>query len=72
MSYINIDWQRLALGLRSAGSLQSHSLKLGKNKGWLAHISRGEIEEPKFSDGLMLLDYYNDLFPGKARLLLGK
>lgn len=64
---MNINWQRLALNLRRHTSLQAASKKLGRNKGWLGQISRGEINEPWFSDGIRLLDLYHDL-AGKDKM----
>lgn len=60
-----IDWQRLALDIRSHQSLQSASKGLGMNKGYLAQLARGEVREPKFSDGLQLLDLHFDLCGGE-------
>lgn len=58
---MTIDWQRIALNIRCSGlSLQQASRQLGRNKGWLAQISRGEIQEPFFGDGLRLLDLHLD------------
>ena len=38
---IRIDWQRVALNLRSHGiQLQAASRKLGKHAGWLGQMAR--------------------------------
>lgn len=59
-----IDWQLIVLQLRRHyGPLEKVSLALGKHKGWAAQISRGEIAEPKFMDGLRLLDFASDHLP---------
>lgn len=58
-----IDWPLLALKLRCHAPLHTISRELGKHPGWLSHISRGEVVEPKFSDGLALLDYAADHLP---------
>ena len=57
---INIDWQELALNLRRHKSLVEISRKLGKHKNWLAQVAR-EGSEPKFNDGLLLLNLHLDL-----------
>lgn len=42
--------------------LQRASLKLGRDKSWLSHMARGELTtEPKFTDGLKLLNLHLDL-----------
>lgn len=56
-----INWQRLALKLRKHAPLSTISVKLGRAKSWLPEIARGEIMEPKFSDGIALLDYASDV-----------
>ena len=57
---IRIDWQRVALNLRSHGiQLQAGSRKLGKHAGWLGQMARDEIgRSVEFHDGLRLLDYH--------------
>lgn len=57
---MSIDWQMVALNIRQHKSLASVSVKMGNNKGWLAQIAR-EGTEPKFSDGLKLLNIHLDL-----------
>lgn len=57
---IRIDWQRVALNLRSHGiQLQAASHRLGKHAGWLGQMARDEIgRSVEFHDGLRLLDYH--------------
>ncbi len=55
-----IDWQLLALKLRRHAPLERISKELGMHPSWLSHIGHGEITEPKFSDGINLLDYAAD------------
>jgi hypothetical protein len=57
---IRIDWQRVALNLRSHGiQLQAASRRLGKHAGWLGQMARDEIgRSVEFHDGLRLLDYH--------------
>ena len=57
---MNINWQRIALELRKHMPLEQASRKLGHHKGWLNQLARGEVQEPKFSDGLRLLDFTHD------------
>lgn len=57
-----IDWQRVALNIQQKMPLQQASQKLGRDKSWLSHMARGELTtEPKFSDGLKLLNFHLDL-----------
>lgn len=58
---ILIDWQQLALNLRGHQSLTSLSIKHGWNKAYLCELARFQIREPKFSDGLKLLNIHLDL-----------
>lgn len=62
-----INWQSLTLQLRQHyGPLEQVSQKIGKHKGWAGQLSRREIEEPKFTDGLKLLDLAHDHLPIEA------
>lgn len=63
MQTINLDWQLLALKLRSVAPLSTISKRLGRNQEWLSTIARGDVAEPKFSDGIALLDYAHDKLP---------
>ena len=58
-----LDWQLLALKLRSVAPLSTISKSLGRNQEWLSTIARGDVAEPKFSDGIALLDYAHDKLP---------
>ena len=58
---IKIDWQRLALNIRSHIPLVTASRKIGRHQDWLNQVARGEITEPKFMDGLNLLNLHLDL-----------
>lgn len=70
---MRIDWQQLALNLRAHKPLEKLSVEMGLHKGYLNHLSRSEIKEPKFSDGLMLLNLHLDLCgQEKQRQLLVK
>ena len=69
---IRIDWQRVALNLRSHGiQLQAASRKLGKHAGWLGQMAREEIGHGvEFHDGLRLLDYHLSVCGEAAHLAL--
>jgi len=69
---IRIDWQRVALNLRSHGMrLETASLKLGRSRGWLNQIARGDVGvRVEFHDGLRLLDYHLDVCGEAAHVAL--
>lgn len=59
MTAIHIDFQRVALNIRSQGIvLETASLKCGRHKKWLADIARGNLTRIEFHDALRLLDYH--------------
>jgi len=58
---MQVNWQKIALDLRKHGGLHGHSKRLGLAKGYLGQMSRGEIQEPRYSIGLILLDYHKRL-----------
>ncbi|MHB8392178.1 MAG: hypothetical protein ACYDBH_21805 [Acidobacteriaceae bacterium] len=60
-----VDWQLLALKLRRHAPLEHISKEIGRHPSWLSHIARGEVTEPKFSDGIKLLDYASDHLPAE-------
>lgn len=64
---VRVDWSRLALDLRVHGvSHVSASKRVGESKGFVAQLARGEILEPKFSQGILLLNLHVDVC-GSAR-----
>ena len=69
---IRIDWQRVALNLRSNGiQLQAASRKLGKHAGWLGQMARDETGQAvEFHAGLRLLDYHLSVCGEAAHLAL--
>ena len=69
---IRIDWQRVALNLRSHGiQLQAASRRLGKHAGWPGQMAREEIgRSVEFHDGLRLLDYHLSVCGEAAHLAL--
>ena len=58
---INIDWQQLALNLRSKAPLSALAKQNGWNPEYLNKLAREEMLEPKFSRGLELLNLHLDL-----------
>lgn len=60
-----IDWQQLALNLRRYGSLKSFSVKIGRHPGFINQFALGVVKEPKFEDGVKLLDLHFDLVGGE-------
>lgn len=62
-----IDWPKLAIMLRKhVGPLQKLSRQMGWHAGYLGQISRGEINEPGFTDGHRLLDFAHDHLPAEV------
>jgi hypothetical protein len=69
---MNIDWQRVALNISREMPLVQASSKLGRHKMFLGSLARGQVKEPKFGDGVRLLDLHLDLCgPERHRKLLG-
>ena len=57
-----IDWQRVALNLRTNyGPLTRVAKDVGAGDEHLQKLARGEVREPKFSIGLKLLDLHFDV-----------
>jgi hypothetical protein len=53
-----IDWKRCALNIRGSGlSLKTAGELLGKHKDWLGELCNHGTE-PRFSDGMRLLDLH--------------
>ncbi len=60
--HVNVDWQQLALDIRHAGvPLRTASRRIGENTGFVSQLARGEVREPKFSQGMALLDLHVDV-----------
>ena len=64
-----IDWQQIALNIQQKMPLQVASLKLGLCKGYLSELARCEIQEPRFSIGMDILDLHFDLCKEKHKML---
>ena len=60
---VRVDWVQLALNLRSRGGLplSRASVRIGRHRSFLPQLARGEVQEPKFSDGIELLDLHFDV-----------
>ena len=69
---IQVDWTRLALDLRQARMPTAKASRaIGAHKLYVDQLARGEIQEPKFSQGMALLDLHVDVCgPDKTRELL--
>jgi len=53
-----IDWQKVVLDLRRTMSCRAIDKKLGRHLDYTAKIARGEIVEPRYSDGVKLLELH--------------
>jgi len=54
-----IDWQRITLDLRRHMPCREIDRRhLGRHLDYTAKIARGEITEPKYSDGVKLLELH--------------
>ena len=59
---IKVNWERLALNIRAAGvPLVKASKQIGEHHGFVAQLARGEVLEPKFSQGMALLNLHVDV-----------
>ncbi len=68
---IRIDWQRVALNLRSHDSQLAASHRLGKHRGWLGQLARAETGQAvEFHAGLRLLDYHLSVCGEDAHIAL--
>lgn len=57
----DVDWQRLALDLRMARyPLTQAAKEVGAHPDYLRQLARGEIQEPKFTQGVALLNLHAD------------
>jgi hypothetical protein len=61
MNTLPIDWQRLCLNLRKHQPLSQFAKIIDCDEQTLTRLARGDISEPRFSTGLVLLDLYADL-----------
>ena len=68
-----VDWQRLALDLRSARVPLTEAAKsIGAHGDFIRQLARGEIREPKFTQGVALLNLHSDKCGADRTEALGK
>lgn len=70
-----IDWARATLEIRKAGlSLDKASVRCGRDKSWLGHVSRGEVTRIEYREGIRLLKLHKSVCGDEAHaaLLKGK
>jgi hypothetical protein len=65
---VNIDWQKVALNIRSVVSLSAAARRAKIDASTLRKLARGEVAEPKFSSGIALLDLHYALCPDRHDL----
>lgn len=65
-----INWQALTNNLRGYKPLSKVAIEVDIDAGTLRRIARGDTPEPKFSQGLILLDLHYDLFPDRHKEVL--
>ena len=66
---MKLDWQRVLLNLKSAGvSVRSAARSAGMDPQTLRHYAKGECSEPRFWQGLALLDLHLRHCPEKHRI----
>ena len=65
-----INWQQLTLNLRSYKPLSKIAKQADIDAGTLRRIARGDTPEPKFNQGIRLLDLHYDLFPDRHKDVL--
>lgn len=63
---LKIDWIRVCLNIRSAGTPLSKAAKLiGSDWQHLNRLARGDVNSPRWDTGIKLLDLHFDLCPEK-------
>ena len=66
---ITIDWQKIILNLRHAGcTTKLIYTKAKMDESTVRRFARGELKEPRFSQGLELLDLHERFCPEKHKL----
>lgn len=56
-----IDWQRCTLNIRTRVSLARAAKQVGMDASSIQRLARADIKEPRFSQGMALLDLHHDL-----------
>lgn len=70
-----VDWVRVTLEIRKAGlSLEKASVRCGRDRSWLGHVSRGEVTRIEYHEGNRLLKIHRSVCGDEvhAALLKGK
>ena len=68
---MNINWQTCFLNIRAAGiSTRALSKRIHMDPTTVQHFYRGELREPKFSQGLAALDMHLAVCPDKHHELV--
>lgn len=66
---MKLNWQKIILNIRTSGlSYAKISTKAGVDAQRIGHLARGEQYEPRFSDGLALLDLHERFCPERHNL----
>lgn len=61
-----INWQRVVLNIKAAGvSYQAAGRRVRMAPETIGHLARGEVNEPRFSQGVALLNLHHALCPDK-------
>ena len=58
-----IDWSKVTNNLRRRMSLAKVARQIGADPKTLQRLARGEINEPRFSVGVLLLGVHKDVCP---------
>lgn len=62
-----VDWQKLALDLRMVRyPLTQAAKEVGAHPDYLRQLARGEIQEPKFTQGVALLNLHCEILGTNA------
>lgn len=56
-----IDWQKVVLDIRRHHSCRTIDKLIGVHLDYTAKLARAEISEPRYSDGVKLLDLHRKL-----------
>lgn len=70
---MNLDWQRILLNIRQVMPIAKAARILHLNVATINNYARGTASEPKFSNGIAILDLHYKLCPEKHDMAkLGK
>ena len=70
---MKVDWSKLVLRLsaKSGKKLATIARELDIDTQHITRLARNDVQEPKWTTGLKLLDCYHDLFDGDMSELRG-